>query len=297
LTATPTQTSSETPTQTPTTTTTLTLTPTNTQTPTTTTTLTSTPTQTPTTTTTLTETPTQTQTQTTTPTQTFTQTPTTTQTPTPTKLTGGSILFIPADNDYLSITGSTSWAVGTGDFTVETFAYQTNNGNENFLFSLGSSDTFALSFSSGGNRLNCYMGGALVANPNISTTIGNWYHIAISRSSGTYNAYFNGTRISSFANATNITDTSSLFYVGVKNPANPLGDNWPGNFTNFRFVKGTAVYTGATYTVPTSPLLPIAGTELLLAAKTAGTFTEDTSGTNKVVVNNGTTYDPLTPFP
>jgi hypothetical protein len=86
LTATPTQTS----TQTPTSTTTLTATPTqtSTQTPTTTTTLTATPTQTstqtPTTTTTLTATPTQTSTQTPTPTPTQTSTTTLTATPTET---------------------------------------------------------------------------------------------------------------------------------------------------------------------------------------------------------------------
>jgi hypothetical protein len=145
------------------------------------------------------------------------------------------------------------------------------------------------------------MGGSLVQNPapTIENTTNTWYHVAITRSSGTYNAYFNGTRVTTVANTTNITDTTSLFYIASKGNAGSTADNFPGYLTNFRFVKGTAVYTGATLTIPTSPLTEISGTELLLGVKTSGTFTNDTSGTNKVVVNNGSpvaTFNLLTPF-
>ena len=300
-----TPTNTETPTQTPTTTPSNTAsvtpsnTPTLTQTPTTSntpsTTLVTTPTTTPSNTPTLTKTPTNTITPTTTTTQTPTNT--TTQTPTPTKVVGNSILFTQGNGDYLSVTGSTAWAVGTGDFTVEGWYYQNNNGNTNYLFSLGSTNTFAVAIGSGGNKLAGYMGGTRITNQNISTATNVWYHWAVTRSSGTYNAYFNGTRTDTLANSTNVTDSVSTFFVGYDGVnASSL---WPGNMTNFRFVKGTAVYTGATYTVPTSPLTPISGTQLLLAAKSLATFTDDTSGTNKVVVNNGTppcTFSLLTPF-
>ena len=292
---------SSTPTPTPTNTPTITSsnTPTNTQTQTNTPTTTQTPTQTnvPTTpTSTPTNTTTPTITPSNTPTNTTTHTPTTTQTPTPTKLNGGSLFLVPGDPDWLSVTGSTSFAVGTGDFTVEWFQYQNNNGNENYLFSYGTTDNFAVSVASGGNRLNCYMGGSRIDNPSITNATNTWFHVAITRSAGTYNAYFNGTRVTTLSNTTNITDTTSIFYIGTKDGVNPTGDNFPGNITNFRFVKGTAVYTAATLTVPTSPLISIPGTELLLAVKTAGTLANDTSGTNKAVTNNGATFSALTPF-
>ena len=153
-----------------------------------------------------------------------------------------------------------------------------------------------MSVASGGNRLNCYMGGSRIANPTITNTTSTWYHVAITRSAGTYNAYFNGTRVTTLANSTNISDTTSLFHIATQDGVSPTGDNFPGNITNFRFVKGTAVYTGTTLTVPTSPLISIPGTELLLAVKTAGTLANDTSGTNKVVTNNGATFSALTPF-
>ena len=289
VTQTPTNTPSNTASNTPS----VTQTPTVTNTPSTT--LVTTPTTTPSNTPTLTQTPTNTITPTTTTTQTPTNT--TTQTPTPTKVVGNSILFTQGNGDYLSVTGSTAWAVGTGDFTVEGWYYQNNNGNTNYLFSLGSTNTFAVAIGSGGNKLAGYMGGTRITNQNISTATNVWYHWAVTRSAGTYNAYFNGTRTDTLANSTNVTDSVSTFFVGYDGVNS--SSLWPGNMTNFRFVKGTAVYTGATYTVPTSPLTPISGTQLLLAAKSLATFTDDTSGTNKVVVNNGTppcTFSLLTPF-
>jgi hypothetical protein len=239
-TETPTQTPSNTPTQTPTPTETPTQTPTNT--PTQTITPTQTPSNTPTQTPTQTPNTTQTQTPTQTPTNTGTPTQTPTQTPTPTKVIGGSALFVPSDPDWMSVTGSTSFAVGTGDFTVEWWQYQTNNGNENYLFSYGAgTDNFAVSVASGGNRLNCYMGGSRISNSTISNPTNTWHHVAVSRNSGTYNAYFSGTRIDTLANSTNITDTTSTFFICTKDGTGGTGDNFPGNITNFRFVKGSAV--------------------------------------------------------
>jgi len=291
-TSTPTNTVTNTITITPTNTVTNTITDTTTPTPT----VTETPTNTPTVTITKTPGLSPDPTSTPTPTITITNTNTPTNTPTPTKLNGGSISFDYTLNNYLSLSGSSDWAVGTGDFTVETFIQQTSNGNENYIFSLGTGNNFGLSMASGGNRLNCYFGGTKVSNSPVATVLNTWYHVAISRISGTYNAYFNGTRIDTFTDTSNISDTSSSLYVGCNNPASPFNDNWDGLITNFRFTKGLAIYTGATYTVPTSPVISSTDTKLLLAAKTSGTFTDDTSNTPKTVTNNGATWSTLTPF-
>ena len=249
--------------------------------------------------TTTTETPTTTTT-TASPTTTTTTTTTTTASPTTTTTTinlGGSIDL--GATSWLTVPASTDWAVGTGDFTVEWFQYQTNNGNENYLFDLGITDTFAVSMSSGGNRVNVYMNGTRVSNATpASSNTNTWYHVAITRSGSTMNVYHNGTRIDTFSNSSNISDSTSTFYIGVKDPANPTGDQWPGNITNFHFVKGTAKYTGATLTIPNQPLSAIANTKLLLLAATSGTMLTDSSGTGKTVTNSGSlaTYSVLKPF-
>lgn len=198
-------------------------------------------------------------------------------------------------NAWLSTPGSTDWAVGTGDFTIEWFQYQTNNGNENFIFNLGS-NTIATAVASGGNRINVYLGGsriAITANPSLST----WYHVAISRSSGILNTYFNGTRIDTRSNTTNVNDSSSTLFIGTQNNTSPYGDNWPGNITNFRWIKGSGIYTASTITVPNRNLAAITNTKLLLLFQNSGRFVTDSSRTWKTITNAGTpVFSTLSPF-
>ena len=178
---------------------------------------------------------------------------------------------------WLTTPGSTDWAVGTGDFTIEWFHYQTNNGNENYIFNIGS-NTISGSVASGGNRMNVYLGGTRVVNTTFSHSLSVWHHLAISRVSGTLNTYFNGSRIDTRANSTNITDSSSTLFIGTQDSASPFGDNWPGNITNFRWIKGTGLYSGATLTIPTTNLTAVANTKLLLLFKNSANFLTDSSG-------------------
>lgn len=206
-------------------------------------------------------------------------------------LVGGS-----TNNAWLTAAASADWAVGTGDFTVEWFQYQTNNGNENFAFNLGS-NTIAVSVANGGGKLNVYLGGTKVSNSNITMVLSTWYHVAISRTGTTLNVYFNGTRIDTLSNSTNVNDSSSTLFIGTQDSASPYGDNWPGNMTNFRWTKGSALYTGSTLTVPTSNLTAGANTKLLLLFQNSGAFLTDSSGTNKTITNAGVpTWNSLSPF-
>lgn len=206
-------------------------------------------------------------------------------------LIGGSTV-----NAWLSVAASSDWAVGTGDFTIEWFQYQTNNGNENFIFNIGS-NTLAASVASGGNRLNIYAGGSRVSNPAVNPSLSTWYHFAISRITGTMSIYFNGSRVDSFSNTTNINDSSSILYIGTQNNVSPYGDNWPGNITNFRWIKGTGLYSSATITVPNRNLKRSQETKLLLLFKNPSRFLVDSSNTGKTVTNAGVpVHSILTPF-
>jgi hypothetical protein len=73
------------------------------------------------------------------------------------------------------------------------------------------------------------------------------------RQSGTTYVYRDGTlRGSSFADTNNITENAIDLYIGNTNtPATNAA--WVGYITNFRWVKGLAVYTG-NFTKPTSAL-------------------------------------------
>lgn len=210
-------------------------------------------------------------------------------------LNGSALIGGNVAGAWLSVGGTSAFAPGTGDFTVEGFEFQTNNGNENYLFNIGA-DAFGLSFASGGgNKLNMYLGGSR-RQASVSATLSTWYHWAFTRSGTTANLYFNGSRIDTFTNSTNLSDTSTL-YVGTGVGGGSDQDNWPGNLTNFRLIKGTALYTGATCSVPTSNLTAVSGTSLLLLFSNSGSLLKDSSVNNFTVTNgSAVTWSSATPF-
>jgi hypothetical protein len=66
------------------------------------------------------------------------------------------------------------------------------------------------------------------------------------------------------------------------------GNNYfNGRMSNFRVVKGTALYIGSTITVPTAPLSAISGTQLLLNTTNDANFLKDSSTNNITITNNG----------
>ena len=136
---------------------------------------------------------------------------------------------------------SSDWAVGTGDFTIEWFQYQTNNGNENYIFNVGASSMIAVSEANGSNGVNVYLGGTKVVNgAGPKATTSTWYHVAIARTGSTLNTYFNGTRVNQTANSTNINDSGSILYIGTLDGVGSTNDNWPGNISNFRSEEHTS---------------------------------------------------------
>jgi len=139
--------------------------------------------------------------------------------------------------------------------------------------------------------------GAVVANT--------WYHIAVVRNGTTaFTVYLNGTSIGTF-NKTGLTGTQ--LYLGIKS-AGSAGEAFGGYISNFRYVKGTAVYTGA-FTPPTAPLtdtqssgtnisaITAGQTQLLLNTVSGANFLVDSSSyTRTVTNNNGVTSSALNPF-
>jgi hypothetical protein len=120
-----------------------------------------------------------------------------------------------------------------------------------------------------------------------------WYHIALVRNgTTTFTVYLNGTSIGTF-NKTGLTSTQ--LYLGIKS-AGSAGEAFDGYITNFRYVKGSAVYT-SNFTPSTEPLTAIPGTDLLLNTVDGAGFLTDSSNSNRTVTNNnGVTSAALNPF-
>ena len=185
--------------------------------------------------------------------------------------------YFDGTGDYLRVPVNAAFVYGTGDFTIETWLYFTslapayqviydgraNGGSEvsPVLLTNGA----AISYYVGSFRIN---GGTLSVNT--------WYHVALSRSTGATKLFLNGVQTGS-----TYTDTNN--YVQATDPfIGGAGDGYPvnGYMSNYRVVKGTAVYT-TTFTPPTSPLTAISGTSLL-------TLQNNQSVNNSVFLDNST---------
>ena len=117
---------------------------------------------------------------------------------------------------------------------------------------------------------------------------GRWYHIAASRESGTLRFFVDGVSAGSASYSDNYAD--GIFTLG-RNEDNDK-NQFRGVISNFRVLKGTALYT-SNFTVPTTPLTNITNTKLLCcqssssattAAVSPGTIVAngDTNGTERI---------------
>lgn len=210
-------------------------------------------------------------------------------------MAGGSISLAGNASSGLTVTQDDSLALGSGDFTIEWFQYQTDSNSWPRVFSIGSYPTATIALTIEGGTIYFWVGGTSfidVAYPD-GNQYNNWHHFAITRSSGSVRIYLDGTLLITEANSTNFTASTALNIghegTGVANAA------FGGLITNFRWVAGTAVYTGASLTVPVNPLTDITNTKLLLLASSSGTALDDSSTLNQSV--SGTyTWSASTPL-
>ena len=218
----------------------------------------------------------------------------------------GSIAFA-GTNQYVSTTVNS--APGTDSATYEMWFYQTNNspatqGLLQTRTSTTGGDGIDVSISSG--QIQISTSGAFLLSAG-SVSVNTWYHLAVVRNGTTaWTVYLNGTSIGTF-NFANTTGTE--LSLGRKS-ATGFNEFFKGYITNFRYVKGVAVYT-ATFTPSTnsltsiqssningSPSAAITGTQtqLLLNAFT-NNFLKDSSSYNLTMSNpNGATSVTNSPF-
>jgi hypothetical protein len=168
---------------------------------------------------------------------------------------GNSYSFITSVNSFITTPGSTDWAVGTGDFTVEWFSYQTTLSGFQRAYTVGNFTNqgirTAVSIESG--TFYYWANGTFRYSSSSASTSNTWIHWAVVRQSGITKVYRNGIQLGSqITDTNNITDSTTAFVIGNENTASTAAA-FIGYITNFRWVKGLAVYTG-NFTVPTSTL-------------------------------------------
>jgi hypothetical protein len=166
---------------------------------------------------------------------------------------GNSYLFSSNVNSFVSTPGSSDWAVGTGNFTIEWFARQTSTASFPRAFSIGTYPTAIIANSIEGGTFYYWANSGVRYSNSAGTTLNTWVHWAIVRQSNGTKIYKDGTQLGSqITDNNNITNTSTALNIGNETTKS-TGASFVGYLTNFRWVKGLAVYTG-NFTKPTSAL-------------------------------------------
>ena len=181
----------------------------------------------------------------------------------------GSVDFDGA-GDSLEST-SHSFAYGTGDFTVEFWMYPHSLSSQSVVFGAraNSSTGFMIGPNNSGEIRFYYNNAERIVDTGNALSTNTWFHIAVTRASGTTKLFKNGTQVGSSYSDTN-NYTSSVLEIGQRAISDGLA--YDGLVSNVRVVLGTAVYT-SNFTAPTEPLTAISGTELLIC--TANNFLDE----------------------
>jgi hypothetical protein len=164
---------------------------------------------------------------------------------------GGASIAFDGSGDWITVSSDPAFSFGTGDFTVEFFARWNSFANVNVIFDTrdgAASANGIVFYTTSGGVFVVYRGVApLITGATLQTA--QWYHIAVSRSSGTTRLFVDGVQSgSSASDSANYTDQN--FFVGKTNEA--LSNYFNGYIDELRITKGIARYT-ANFTPPTAP--------------------------------------------
>ncbi len=149
-------------------------------------------------------------------------------------------------NDKLTMPGP---GVVSGDYTMECFVKASSYSGIQRFFSanegVNSGQSTMLRAYNGAHEFY-HKGGVSDSGTTIPTN--QWNHLAMTRSGSTVSYYMNGSRLGTDTNSDAITITTLVVAHGFGS------EYFTGAVSNARFVDGQALYTGASYTVPTLTL-------------------------------------------
>jgi hypothetical protein len=213
-----------------------------------------------------------------------------------------SVLF-KGTTDYISVPNNSCFQFGASDITFEFWVNFRSKSQHKGLFrnTSGSSLGYDLLWLVSTNQFNFRIGtGSTILNHlfNFTPTINTWYHIALVRNGTGLSCYISGVLCGTVPSHNSVPATDS-FQIG-RSDFVPTGPSWnhssffmDGYISNFRVVD-RAVYTG-NFTVPTSPLVAISGTQLLTCQSPS--FIDNSINNFSIATTGAPEISPITPFP
>ena len=211
-----------------------------------------------------------------------------------TKIIDGAVSF-DGTGDYLQIADSADFELGSGDFTIEFYAYpkslssdstvisKYSSSNKSYLVWMNSTTVY-FTYSTNGSS------NAASLSVTYSVPLNKWTHFAMARNGSTLNMFIDGVLVASPSISGTLYDGSSDLQIGRQEDGAQY--YWNGFISNVRIIKGTALYTSR-FTPPTAPLTNVTNTKLLCCQSNAQAGAAVTSP-NMGGVNDGREWSHFT---
>ena len=165
---------------------------------------------------------------------------------------GGVSIAFDGSGDYLTgPSNNANFNFGTGDFTIEAFAYPVENLRNGTIFCYRSNSNDGVIVIQNAGQWFAKVGGVSIAAG--AVTLNSFSHIAAVRASGVLTLYVNGTSVGSNSSATyNLTGSAShVVRIGALSET-PSSLQWKGYIDDLRITRGVARYV-SNFTPPTAP--------------------------------------------
>ncbi len=203
---------------------------------------------------------------------------------------GGSMYF-DGTGDNLTVPSSPNWSFGTGNFTIEFWMYTTDTSCGILVPSVSANTGYwALLINSGSLTWQSAYFATTLKTASLTGYLNNsWVHVAVVRSSGSLNFYFNGVvQGTATSDTTNYNGAANSMWIGYDGGGTGY---YTGYISDLRIVNGVALYTSG-FVPPVTPLTPtttigtaIASSVLLLNGTSGGIIDYHSSNILETVAN------------
>ena len=213
---------------------------------------------------------------------------------------GGSAVFTGSStntNTRVNIPTSANFNFGTGDFTIEAFINLKTSKNYHNIYDQRTPTQDATTNSPvlyiDNNNYVIFLVGGAGRVFSSALSLGVWYHVAVTRASGSTKMFLNGTQQgNAYSDSLTYVQPASDFSFGGSLEQNSY--NLDGFLSNLRVVKGTALYT-SNFTAPTAELTAVSGTSLL-TAQGSTPFVDNSGNSVALTLNNSPVASEFGPF-